>query len=305
MSIYRLKRNRPGAYVPRETAHASLPFDSLGLLCWLLAHGDGWEIQAQGIYKEAKRRAVGGRGGRDSAQRMIKNLEQAGYIYRKCRRNPNGSWYWESIISDVPRFNGKGEADQAPTVTGPAGNGLAVDGSPGNGATGNGRAGDGLPGNGPGGNQRTPEQRTKEEKSSSPRVTDDDIHQLIAGMAKRLIEGVRIENPGAYAGQSLGRSVSAAQAAELMQAAREKAAEIERSEQSRRQVAEQRAEARLAASNAEAEAVIERFRRQKQLREERSSRPPEQKVNAPQLAPQVERDEALALALEKLRERSE
>lgn len=123
--IIRIERSAPGAYVPNATAHDSrLKLDTLGLLTWLLAHGDGWTIMMGPLVATCSPRAPKARGGgRDWVRRMLAELEAAGYVRRTRAHGPDGTWVWQSVISDVPM--------DAPTIDGSAVDGSADDGQDG------------------------------------------------------------------------------------------------------------------------------------------------------------------------------
>ena len=72
--------------------------EARGLGAYLYSLPDGWEFSVSGIL------ADGGKDKRDAIETAIKELEQAGYIYREKRRSngqySGGKW----IVSDVPVF---------------------------------------------------------------------------------------------------------------------------------------------------------------------------------------------------------
>lgn len=123
--IIRIERNMPGAYVPNATAHDSrLRLDTLGLLTWLLAHGDGRTVMMGPLIATCAPRAPKARGGgRDWVRRMLAELEAAGYVRRTRAHGPDGTWVWQSVISDMPMV--------APTIDGSAVDGSADDGQAG------------------------------------------------------------------------------------------------------------------------------------------------------------------------------
>lgn len=75
-----------------------LSFKARGLGAYLYSLPDGWEFSVSGIMADS------GKDKRDAIETAIKELEQAGYIYREKRRNngqySGGNW----IISDEPVF---------------------------------------------------------------------------------------------------------------------------------------------------------------------------------------------------------
>lgn len=180
MAILRGQRATPGTYIPRATAHDdSLSMEALGLLAWLLAHGDGWEVRLWAVVAELRRRP-GTRRGRDSARRIIRELETAGYVSRQRRRSTDGRWEWLSIISDSPMVQPEAAA--------------TVDGS----------AGDGAAGDDPPVDKHTNKSRTHERKdgrsSSSAAATDDgdDYLRFINRLASAMCPSAQIERPRGY-----------------------------------------------------------------------------------------------------------
>lgn len=128
MSVVRVQRRQPGAYLPRDTAHdRRLSPEALGLLAWLLAHADQWEVRVWAIVSEMRERRGARRRGRDYVQRLLRELEAAGYLYRQRRRTACGRWEWISTVSDTPMdVTTTGSA-----TAGSAGHGSAVDGGAG------------------------------------------------------------------------------------------------------------------------------------------------------------------------------
>lgn len=120
--IIRIERSVPGAFIPNATAHDSrLKLDTLGLLTWLLAHGDGWTIMMGPLIDTCSPRAPKAHGGgRDWVRRMVAELEAAGYVRRTRTHAPDGTWDWQSVVSDVPMGR--------PTIDGSAVDGSATDG---------------------------------------------------------------------------------------------------------------------------------------------------------------------------------
>lgn len=117
--IVRIQRNRPGAYIPNETAHdARLPLDSLGLLTTILAHDDSWQVSMKHLLRTLSGRTARGAGGEEWLARMMKNLEAAGYCHRSRERGVAGRWRWVSTVTDI-----------STAAPGSAGGGLAATGS--------------------------------------------------------------------------------------------------------------------------------------------------------------------------------
>src|ERR1700690_2085368 len=88
---------------------------------WLCARPPGWEIRAgclPRLLKDRSRRS--GHLGRDLVRRLLRELEDAGYLVRTRIRDTDGRWVWRSCL------NARGLV--ASTIDGSAGDGPAVDG---------------------------------------------------------------------------------------------------------------------------------------------------------------------------------
>lgn len=105
--------------VPRDLINdCRLDLDSRSLVIWLSARPEGWEIRAAALPQLLKnrRKAVG----RDRVRRMLRELEEAGYLTRSVHRTVDGRWSWQAVVSLVPH---------CATVDGFAVDGSAADGS--------------------------------------------------------------------------------------------------------------------------------------------------------------------------------
>jgi hypothetical protein len=108
MSIIRVKFDRGGwAPIPNATiADRRLSLDALGILVWLLAKHDGWEVRPGVLQEEFGL-------GRDKVRGLLTNLELAGYLRRRQFRSENGRWDWVSEVfptSTIDGFSGDGGA---------------------------------------------------------------------------------------------------------------------------------------------------------------------------------------------------
>ncbi len=88
---------------------ASLPWESLGLLVWLLSHNEGWETSERQI---ATLRSAG----RAAVRSMVKPLEESGYLVREQSTPGDGKFgrgVW--IVTDIPtvvRLTDRGLTDR-------------------------------------------------------------------------------------------------------------------------------------------------------------------------------------------------
>lgn len=106
MSIIRVKFDMGSwAPIPNATiADRRLSLDALGILVWLLAKHDGWEVRPGVIQREFGL-------GRDKVRGLLANLETAGYLRRSQFRGDNGRWDWVSEVfptSTIDVFSGDG-----------------------------------------------------------------------------------------------------------------------------------------------------------------------------------------------------
>ena len=74
----------------------TLSLEARGLMCYLLAKPPAWQVRMADLRRTA-------RVGRDQMQRIVKELESAGYIVRTCIHGSNGRWQWESVVYEVPQ----------------------------------------------------------------------------------------------------------------------------------------------------------------------------------------------------------
>jgi len=105
MSIIRVDTSE-GRWTPVPNQLASDPnlsLDTRGLVVFLLSKPPGWEVLAgalPGLLKDNNAR--GGHVGRHRVRKMLRQLETAGYLSRKCTRDAEGRWRWESVLRALP-----------------------------------------------------------------------------------------------------------------------------------------------------------------------------------------------------------
>lgn len=73
----------------------ALSFKATGLLAYLLSKPDNWSISERHLASVKT-------DGRDSVQSALKELEDAGYVLREKKRNPDGTFSWDSTVYDEP-----------------------------------------------------------------------------------------------------------------------------------------------------------------------------------------------------------
>ncbi len=127
-SVLRIKLHKRG-WVPVSRAlldDPRLQFDTRAVASWLLAKPDGWQIRLVTLpYQLQQRTGPGERMGRDRVRRILRELEQAGYLIRARSKTRDGRWMWRVELSDEPSCPTGGRA----TMDGSADGGSPVDGS--------------------------------------------------------------------------------------------------------------------------------------------------------------------------------
>jgi hypothetical protein len=125
-AVLRIKQRKRG-WVPISRAlidDARLQFDTRGVANWLIAKPDGWQIRLGVLpYLLQQRAGPGERMGRDRVRRMLRELENAGYLTRARSKKRDGRWTWRIELSDtaVPFY-------RSSTMDGSAVDGSPVDG---------------------------------------------------------------------------------------------------------------------------------------------------------------------------------
>lgn len=72
-----------------------LSWEARGMLVWLLSKPNNWSINGESIAHE-------GKAGVDKVWRMLKEIENAGYLRRERVRDEQGRYRWESILREEP-----------------------------------------------------------------------------------------------------------------------------------------------------------------------------------------------------------
>lgn len=98
MSIIR-RKTHTRSYVVLDKGFLTderLPWDTRGVLAYLLSLPDEWEIQTAHLVTK-------GNLGRDGMQRVLRDLEAAGYLLRIKARNEDGTYTWIKEVYEVPQ----------------------------------------------------------------------------------------------------------------------------------------------------------------------------------------------------------
>lgn len=114
------QRSDPYARIPRNTVDLLASrgqLAALGVLVWILGHGDSWEIRVG-----AMRRQLGLGEARWASIRSA--MVDAGLLRQECYQGDGGRWVWVHTVTDEPVL-------ERETVPGFSGHGASVPGKPG------------------------------------------------------------------------------------------------------------------------------------------------------------------------------
>lgn len=118
-NIIRIAKNKTHPYSIVSNAMISdenLSWEACGLLTYLLSKPDNWQVRVAYLVSVRP-------GGRERMQRMLKELETAGYLKREKRHAEDGTWIWQSTIYEQPNTDGQ-------TIDGFSVHGKSVNGKP-------------------------------------------------------------------------------------------------------------------------------------------------------------------------------
>ena len=79
-------------------SEARLSWDARGLMGYLLSKPDDWRVRLYDLVAH-------GPAGVHKIQRMLRELEDAGYLHRKRVKRANGAFDWETIVFETPSLN--------------------------------------------------------------------------------------------------------------------------------------------------------------------------------------------------------
>lgn len=127
MSIIKVDLSSGGwtAISNKAAADARLSLDTRGLMVWLLTRPQGWQVRATLLPSMIRDDSTkSGHLGREAIRRMLRQLEAAGYLTRRCFRDERGHWTWENVLRPMP------DAVAQKAVDGAAVDGATEDGKP-------------------------------------------------------------------------------------------------------------------------------------------------------------------------------
>ncbi len=106
MTIIRVEKREDYAVLPNAVLNDErLSWEARGLLSYLLSKPNHWRVNSRALVKA-------GPAGRDKVQRILRELEEHGYLERRRTRGPDGKFFWESVVREAPRA---GSSEAPPT----------------------------------------------------------------------------------------------------------------------------------------------------------------------------------------------
>lgn len=98
MSIIRIHKDRGEfSVLPKAAVNdTALSWEARGMLAYLLDKPDNWQVRFENLVK-------GSPAGEDKTRRILRELEQAGYIVRRRLNSPDGTFTWESEVYETPQ----------------------------------------------------------------------------------------------------------------------------------------------------------------------------------------------------------
>jgi len=98
-----------------------LSWEALGLLSFLLSKPDDWTVSKQHLIscRDA---------GDHKIKRILRELQEAGYLSRQRKQDEEGKFVWESVVYDTPRRDG--ESIPRKSIDGSSIDGSSIDGKP-------------------------------------------------------------------------------------------------------------------------------------------------------------------------------
>ena len=107
MSIIRVEKN--GDYTILANAPLNderLSWEARGLLAYLLSKPNNWKVNSRALVSKAP-------AGRAKVQRILRELEEHGYLERRKVRGERGRFEWESVVREIPIQSVEAPAEKA------------------------------------------------------------------------------------------------------------------------------------------------------------------------------------------------
>lgn len=96
MSIFRVNKQDSFSIVSNHTFNdARLTWEARGVLAYLFTKPDGWTVRRTDLIKNAPN-------GEYQVRRILKELQDTGYMRREKRRHENGKFYYITEVYEIP-----------------------------------------------------------------------------------------------------------------------------------------------------------------------------------------------------------
>lgn len=86
-----------------------LSWEARGVMAYLMSKPDHWEVKAWDLEQK-------GPAGKSKIYRILQEMENAGYLERKRKHKPDGTFTWESIVYETPRTPTNTETSPSPDL---------------------------------------------------------------------------------------------------------------------------------------------------------------------------------------------
>lgn len=96
-----------------------LSYEARGVLAYLLSKPDDWQVRPENLQNDSC--------GRDKIRRILRELEQHGYLIRERVRLAKGRWEWISTVFETPRPPTENQAMDKPPTPRPSTENQAMD----------------------------------------------------------------------------------------------------------------------------------------------------------------------------------
>lgn len=99
MSIFRTVKEENYSIIHNDAiTDSDMTWEARGMLAYLLSKPDGWEVRNDDLVKQSP-------SGQHKTKRIIKELEQAGYMHRRKERADDGTFMWVTEVYERPESN--------------------------------------------------------------------------------------------------------------------------------------------------------------------------------------------------------
>jgi len=97
MTIIRIEKTQNYTCIANEILRDSrLSFEARGVAAYLLTMPDGWQINSNQLAQQSP-------AGATVIRRVLRELDKTGYLTRQRHRSNGGTFFWERVLSEVPK----------------------------------------------------------------------------------------------------------------------------------------------------------------------------------------------------------